>query len=69
MGVSMEAVHEAFEVQLTGFGSKIAVVECSFELASGVEATALVFPEHVQHFLNACKGIFEPGKAGTINGG
>jgi len=67
MGVTMEAVHEAFEVQLTGFGSKIAVVECSFELASSVKATALVFPEHVQHLLNACKGVFEPDEEAMIN--
>jgi len=47
MGVTVEAVNETLEVQLTGFGSEIAIVECGLELASGVEATPLVFPENV----------------------
>ena len=67
MGVTVEAINEAFEVQLTGFGSEITIVECSLELASGVEATALIRSKHVQHLLNTCEGVFKPGKEGTIN--
>jgi hypothetical protein len=67
--MTVEAVNEALEVQFTGFGSEITVVEYGLELASSVEATALVFPEYIQHLLNTCKGIFEPGKEGTVNWG
>jgi hypothetical protein len=53
VGVTVEAVDEAFEIEISGQGSKIAVVKCSLELTPGVKTTALVPPEHVKHLLNA----------------
>jgi hypothetical protein len=69
MGMTVKAINEALEVQLAGFGSEFTVVEGGLELASSVKTAALILPKHVEHLLDACKGIFEPGKEGKIKWG
>jgi len=62
MGVSMEAIDEALEVQLPGLRAKVTGSECGLELTRSVEAAALVLPKHVEHLGDTCKGVFGPVK-------
>ena len=56
----MEAINEAFEVEVMSQGAKITVVECGLKLAAGVKAAALFLPKYIEHFFNKCEGVFEP---------
>jgi hypothetical protein len=61
-GHAMEAINKGFEVEVTGQWAKITILECHLELAAGVEATALIFPEYIEHSLDAREGVFGPGR-------
>jgi hypothetical protein len=51
MGVTVEAINEAFKVELLGLRSKFTVVERGFELTSHVVSATLVLPKHLEHLL------------------
>jgi hypothetical protein len=53
MGVTVEAINEAFKVKLLGLRSEFPVVEHGFELTSGVISATLVLPKHLEDLLDA----------------